>query len=155
VTSIGKNAFFEGYGKGYIQSVVSLIENPYEIYGKSSDEKTFSINSYNNTILYVPFGTIEQYKSTKGWKDFSHIVEGSPSGIVKVNSDTLQILGNAGILKMKGLVDNSQIKVYNTNGTLIGSAISHNGTATIDTKLHIGSVVIVNVDEKSFKITIK
>lgn len=29
---------------------------------------------------------IEKYKTTKGWKDFQHIVEGNPSGINGVST---------------------------------------------------------------------
>ena len=55
--------------------VISLIENPFWI------PRVFSQYTYTNATLYVPVGTIEKYKSTDGWKDFSHIEEGSgPNG---------------------------------------------------------------------------
>lgn len=73
VTSIGNNAF---NGVDLI-SVVSLIEKPFGIYGKSSSEGTFSINTFNNASLYVPVGSIDNYKSTGGWKDFLFIEEGT------------------------------------------------------------------------------
>ena len=68
VTSIGDEAF------GYIDlpTVISLIENPFEM---STD--VFSKNTYNNASLYVPKGTIDKYKSKRGWKDFMFIEEGS------------------------------------------------------------------------------
>ena len=72
VTSIGKHAF-DGAD---IPIVVSLVENPIEIIGKTSDERTFSQNTFNNASLYVPVGTIEKYKATEGWKDFLFIEEG-------------------------------------------------------------------------------
>ncbi len=90
-----------------------------------------------------------------GWRDFHNIVEGTPSGITKVNTDVLQIIDDAGMVNIKGLANNTLIKVYNTNGTFIGSTISHDGFATVDAKHHIGSVVIVKVGEKSFKLIIK
>ena len=78
VTSIGKGAF----GGADFSTVISLIENPSIINGKTSpDFKTFSLNTFDNATLYVPNGTLEKYKTTKGWKDFEHIVEGIPSGI--------------------------------------------------------------------------
>ena len=75
VKSIGRSAFAEVN----ISTVVSLIENPFAIYGKTSD-RTFSLNTFNNATLYVPQGTIEKYKTTEGWKDFIFIEEGTGDG---------------------------------------------------------------------------
>ena len=95
VTSIGGSAFVGCYGLtsitignsvtsiGYkcfsgveISKVISQIENPFKIYGKSSsDDGTFSLYTFNNAKLYVPKGTIDKYKATEGWKDFKNIVE--------------------------------------------------------------------------------
>ena len=76
VTSIGNSAF-DGVD---IPTVVSLIENPFAITGKTSDSRTFTQNTFNNATLYVPNGTIEQYKATDGWKDFVFIEEGAGPG---------------------------------------------------------------------------
>ena len=77
VTSIGSNAF-DGVD---LTTVVSLIENPFVIEGKSPSSRAFSENTFNNATLYVPVGTIDKYKATNGWKDFAYIVEGTPTGI--------------------------------------------------------------------------
>ena len=83
VTSIGSNAF-EGAD---IPTVISLIENPFNITGKTWDDyRTFSQNTFNNATLYVPKGTIDKYKATDGWKDFAHIEEGEPTGISVVRN---------------------------------------------------------------------
>ena len=71
VTSIGYSAF-DGVD---IPTVISLIENPFKITGKTSDSRTFSQNTFNNATLYVPVGTIDKYKATEGWKDFLFIEE--------------------------------------------------------------------------------
>ena len=76
VTNIGYNAF-DGVD---IPTVISLIENPFTITGKTSDSRTFSQNTFNNATLYVPKGTIEKYKATDGWKDFFFIEEGVGPG---------------------------------------------------------------------------
>ena len=65
VTSIGNKAF-DGVD---IPTVVSLIENPFTITGKTSSTRTFTQNTFNNATLYVPKGTIDKYKATNGWKD--------------------------------------------------------------------------------------
>ena len=77
VTSIGRSAF-EGVD---ISTVISLIENPFTITGKTSDYRTFSQNTFLNATLYVPAGTKEKYQATEGWKDFANIEEGLPTGI--------------------------------------------------------------------------
>ena len=76
VTSIGDNAF---YGVD-IPTIISLIENPFTITGKTSGFRTFSQNTFNNATLYVPKGTIDKYKATDGWKDFLFIEEGTGGG---------------------------------------------------------------------------
>ena len=76
VTSIG-DAAFDGVG---IPTIISLIENPFTITGKTSNSRTFSQNTFLNATLYVPKGTIEKYKATDGWKDFVFIEEGTGGG---------------------------------------------------------------------------
>ena len=76
VTSIGGSAF-DGVD---IPTVISLIENPSTITGKTSSTRTFTQNTFNNATLYVPKGTIDKYKSTEGWKDFLFIEEGTGGG---------------------------------------------------------------------------
>ena len=76
VTSIGSGAF-AGWN---LPVVISLIENPFKITGKTPDYRTFSQNTFNNATLYVPEGTIDKYKATDGWKDFLFIEEGTGGG---------------------------------------------------------------------------
>ena len=76
VTSIGDNAF----DRADISTVISLIENPFKITGKTSKYRTFTQNTFNNATLYVPKGTIDKYKATDGWKDFLFIEEGTGGG---------------------------------------------------------------------------
>ena len=76
MTSIGNYAF-DGVD---IPTIISLIENPFTITGKTSSTRTFTQNTFNNATLYVPKGTIEKYKATDGWKDFLFIEEGTGGG---------------------------------------------------------------------------
>ena len=96
VTSIGGWAF-DGVD---LTTVVSLIENPFVIEGKSSSSRAFSVNTFYNATLYVPVGTIDKYKATNGWNDFAYIVEGTPTGI-KVIENTQK--KNATVYELNGV----------------------------------------------------
>lgn len=76
VTSIDANAF-ENVD---ITTVISHVNTPFTICGKSSEDRTFSQNTFNNATLYVPVGTIDKYKNAKGWKDFLFIEEETGGG---------------------------------------------------------------------------
>lgn len=76
VTTIGEYAF----SGADIPTVISLIREPFVIFGKTSSGSTFSQNTFNNATLYVPKGTVDKYKATKGWKDFLFIEEGTGEG---------------------------------------------------------------------------
>lgn len=83
VTSIGGRAF----NCDNLATVISKIETPFAINGKSSSEPVFSANTFMNADLFVPEGTIGKYKTTTGWQDFVWITEGIPSGIEGVKTD--------------------------------------------------------------------
>ena len=100
MTSIEEYAF-NGW---YLPVVISLIENPFAIIGKTSGYSTFSQKTFNNATLYVPIGTIDKYKATDGWKDFAHIKESDMSGINTVETD------------------NSEISRYSLNGNKLPSS---------------------------------
>ena len=76
VTSIGNEAFY----CEFLATVISKIDNPFAINGKTSSNATFHLNTFNNATLYVPVGTKNKYKETEGWKDFLFIEEGTGYG---------------------------------------------------------------------------
>ena len=153
VTSIGNHAF-DGVD---IPTVISLIKNPWfiNIEGKSSDYRTFTQNTFNNATLYVPKGTIDKYKATEGWKDFVFIEEGISNGVADIPANAVLIQGEGGTIKVHGCNDGEQVSVYSINGTKAGSAVSQNGSASINTTLQPGNVAIVKIGEKSVKIIMK
>ena len=241
VTYIGDKAF----DNSDITTVISLIENPFGIYGKIDEHyRTFSLNTFNNATLYVPKGTIEKYKTTKGWKDFLFIEEGdggsTPPEIPKCatptigynkgkltyncdtegavcqttitdtditsfsgneidltvtynisvyatkagyeNSDVatatlcwidvdpktdgitnvthvearaVMIKTDGGQLSIEGADDSTDITAYTLDGVQLGSAVSRNGLATINTNVSEGTVTIVKIGNKSVKVVMR
>ena len=241
VTSIGEGAF-EGAD---IPTVISLIENPFTITGKTSNSRTFSQNTFLNATLYVPKGTIDKYKATDGWKDFLFIEEGTGggdtpttqkcekptisyengkltfscategatcqysitdtdikagsgnevqlgvtynisvyaakagyensetatatlcwidqqpkteginNGIAQVPAKAVLIQAAGGAINVQGCDDGERIGVYSINGSQVGTAISQDGAATVNTTLQQGSVAIIKVGKKSIKVMMK
>ncbi len=241
MTSIGKGAFVQAD----IPTVISLIENPFNIFGKFSFERTFTENTFYNATLYVPKGTIDKYKATDGWKDFVFIEEGTgggetptpqqcekptisylngklmfacategatcqysitdtdikagsgnevqltatynisvyaaktgyynsetatatlcwidqqpeteglSNGVADIPANAVLIQSEGGTIKVHGCNDGEQVSVYSINGTKAGSAVSENGSASINTTLQTGNVAIVKIGEKSVKIIMK
>lgn len=72
MTNIGWGAF---RGNDSLAEIVSLIQEPFEVSNIVSDF------IYNNGTLYVPYGTMEKYKTTDGWKEFVWMEESAPTGI--------------------------------------------------------------------------
>lgn len=85
VTSIGENAF---NGCNFT-SVISLIQNTFKI-----NKNTFSKNTIRSGTLYVPDGTVEQYKATEGWKDFAYIEDYNKFICRTINVPTAGSLSN-------------------------------------------------------------
>lgn len=73
-----------------LEIITSYIEEPFEIIGKQSQDKSFSLNTFNNATICVPQGTIEKYKTTEGWKDFIFIKEELPSKITNAENDKIK-----------------------------------------------------------------
>lgn len=96
VNYIGGNAFWTNT----LQTVIPLFVDNIPDAGDDSDNAFSKQTLINNATLYVPAGTLEKYKSTKGWKDFVWVEEGTPSGVVGVKADT----------------DNKEVSRYSVDG---------------------------------------
>ena len=146
VTSIGQQAFLDCD----ILEVISKIENPFVI-----ANNTFSSNTFYNATLYVPNGTFDKYKNKDGWNNFVFIEESTPSGMKQTFSETRQIKIEDGLLTIQNIKNGFYVSVYNTNGTFVGSTISKNEQAVIDTNMQPNSIAIVKIGEQSVKVIIK
>ena len=152
LTSIGEGAFA---GCSHISSIVSHIEEPFFIYGKSKSYRAFDVETFNNAILYVPTGTIERYMTTAGWKDFINIEERDLASIVQIIEKDLHVKNNNGTITIEGSIEGEQIYVYNCSGQLLGTAIAHSKFATLNITLQSGEICIVRIGGNIVKYMMK
>ena len=138
VTSIGKSAF----NCENLATVVSLIENPFEIYGKSSSDRVFSQNTFMNATLYVPTGKKDVYKVTNGWKDFMFIEEGTGGGSGDVPTPTVETCAKPTISYSKGKLTFSS----ETEGAVCYSSITDADiTSYSSNEVELGVTYIISV----------
>ncbi len=171
VTSIGSGAFFGCSGLTSVtipnsvtsieawafddcnlESVISLIEEPFAIRGKASDYRTFSLSTFNNATLYVPVGTIDKYKATEGWKDFLFIKEGDEDAVAEVKAMPVLIQRDGQALTIGGAPAGTPIHIYDLGGRLIGNTIAVEGATRVNVAAAADKVVIVKVGEQSAKV---
>ena len=128
IKEIGDNAF---RSCGYLNSVTSRIQSPFEIsqnvFGsESSSSWDPSSQQYiytytpSNANLYVPEGTLSEYQKYDGWKMFAAIYEGE---IKEYESDSL---------KYAYLMSNQTATVIASDNYRSYSAITIPATVTID-----------------------
>lgn len=128
-----------------------------------ADIDSYNINeiqlgvTYNITVYATKSGydDSETATATLCWVDVEPKAEGITNGVTTVRAKAVMIQNTDGQLIVNGLDEGDQICVYSTNGTMMGSAISHNGSATISTNLRTGSVAIVKIGDRNIKIILK
>jgi len=89
------------------------------------------------------------------WIDVEPKMEGITNGVANVPAKAVLIQTNGGSINVQGCDDGEQVNVYSINGGQVGSAISQNGVAIIDTSLQSGSVAIVKIGDRSVKLIVK
>jgi uncharacterized ParB-like nuclease family protein len=93
--------------------------------------------------------------ATLCWIDVDPKTEGINNGIAQVPAKAVLIQAVGGTINVQGCDDGERIGVYSINGCQVGTSVSQNGTATINTTLQPGSVSIVKIGQKSVKVMMK
>ena len=128
-----------------------------------ADIKSYSGNEVQLTATY----TISVYATKAGydnsdvatatlcWIDVEPKTEGINNGIAQIPAKAVLIQAAGGAINVQGCDDGERIGVYSINGSQVGTAISQNGAATVNTTLQQGSVAIIKVGKKSIKVMMK
>ena len=101
---------------------------------------SFTEDVMENCILYVPKGTLADYKNTSPWSDFRNIKEidfNSIDGIETGNDATLRLSVNDGILTVIGMDSCESITIYDIQGRIV-----YNGTERTIENLAPGLYII-------------
>ena len=93
--------------------------------------------------------------ATLCWIDVEPKTEGITDDIAQIPAHAVLIQSENGEISVAGLDDGTKISVYEVNGMQVGTGISNNGQAVINTHLPSGSIAIIKIGEKSVKVTMK
>jgi len=127
-----------------------------DIKSGSSNEVQLGV-TYNISVYATKSGydNSETANATLCWIDVEPKTEGIVNGVATVRAAAVLIQSNGSALTVSGADDGTPINVYSVNGSQAGSAISQNGSASINTSLQPGSIAIMKVGEKSVKVLMK
>ena len=76
-------------------------------------------------------------------------------GIITIPSQPVLISTQGGTITLTGLADGTDVAVYTTAGTQLGTATAVSGTATITTSLPTGNTAVVKIGNSSIKVVVK
>ncbi len=109
-------------------------------------------STYLNGIVYVPTGSVEKYKKDENWGKFFNIQEFDPSNISHIQSKTIHIKCEGGLLTIQGVEDGTDIAVYKVSGQMVFSTKANGNQTSVATNFKKGEVAIIKIGEKSVKV---
>ena len=77
------------------------------------------------------------------------------TNVTHVEARAVMIKTDGGQLSIEGADDSTDITAYTLDGVQLGSAVSRNGLATINTNVSEGTVTIVKIGNKSVKVVMR
>ena len=128
-----------------------------------TDIASFSGNEIDLTVTYniSVYATKDGYfdsdvaTATLCWIEVNPQNEGIATDVNQIASVAVLIKANGGQLTIEGADDNTTVTAYTLDGVQLGSAVSRNGVATINTNVSAGTVTIVKIGSKSVKIVMQ
>ena len=114
---------------------------------------TYNISVYASKVGYLNSDVVN---GTLCWVEKEPHAEGINNDISMLPSNAVMIQSQGGLLTIQGADEGSQIKVYGIDGIMVGSVVSQNGQAQVNTDLQPGAIAIIKIgNEKSVKIIVK
>lgn len=128
-----------------------------------NDIKSDIANEVNLSVTYnisvyatkAGYDNSDVATATLCWVDQQPTSEGLTNSFVNVPAKAFLIQSDGGTISIQGCDEGEQVSVFGVNGTQVGTAVSQNGFATINTSLQSGSVAIVKIGTKSVKVVVK
>ena len=128
-----------------------------------TDITSFSGNEIDLTVTYniSVYATKDGFENsdvataTLCWIEANPQNEGITTDVNQIASVAVLIKANGGQLTIEGAEDNTTITAYTLDGVQLGSAVSRNGVATINTNVSAGTVTIVKIGNKSVKVVMR
>ena len=118
----------------------------------------FNDVSLSSATLHVPASALDNYSVTAPWKDFGKklAIEGKEiaTGMVDIVTVPVSVKSCGGVIRVEGVENNTDVKVYTVDGTFVGSETAVDNTATVSIPLTTGTVV-VKTGKKTVKIVVK
>jgi len=94
--------------------------------------------------------------ATLCWIDADPKTEGIENGIAQIRGNAVMVQNSNGIINISGVKDGTDITVYSSAGTIVGSGkASSASSASIATSLHSGDTAIVKIGGKAVKIVLR
>ena len=129
----------------------------------NEDIKSFDDNEIDLTVTYniSVYATKDGYfdsdvaNATLCWIEVNPQNEGIATDVNQIASVAVLIKANGGQLTIEGADDNTTVTAYTLDGVQLGSAVSRNGVATINTNVSAGTVTIVKIGNKSVKVVMR
>ncbi len=129
----------------------------------NEDIKSFDGNEIDLTVTYniSVYATKDDYvdsevaTATLCWIEANPQNEGITTDVNQIAARAVLIKANGGQLTIEGAADNTSITAYTIDGVQLGSAVSRNGVATINTNASAGTVTIVKIGNKSVKVAMR
>ena len=113
--------------------------------------------TYNISVYATKEGceNSETATATLCWIDETPQMEGITTHVAQITARPVLVKTDNGLITVEGVDDQTNVRVYTTDGKLAGTTVSHNNVASVAIGIQSGSIAIVKVGDKSVKVIMK